>query len=171
MKRYFEFTGYDNYDFWEVEVIETSIIINEGKIGSEGVIKKIELETKQQVDERLNRIIEDQVFEGFTEKFTLEDLDKSYLNNIVEPIKNYIKSNLSNLLPDTLEEFKHVNYIEFEDRRDNLWRMYIQDGIDYNISLRENDESLERFHEMIYDFYITIFNENIEALGVSVSKK
>ena len=68
MKRYFEYQDSKSYKFWQAELVETTLTINYGKIGTAGQEKTTGFETAEKAQKELDKLVREKTQKGYVEK-------------------------------------------------------------------------------------------------------
>lgn len=68
MKHYFEYQDSKSYKFWQVELVESTLNIKYGKIGTAGQEKVSSFETAEKAQKELEKFIKEKTQKGYVEK-------------------------------------------------------------------------------------------------------
>lgn len=68
MKHYFEYQDSKSYKFWQVELVESTLNIKYGKIGTAGQEKVSSFETAEKAQKELEKLIKEKTQKGYVEK-------------------------------------------------------------------------------------------------------
>jgi predicted DNA-binding WGR domain protein len=68
MKHYFEYQDSKSYKFWQVELVESTLNIKYGKIGTAGQEKVSSFETAEKAQKELDKLIKEKTQKGYVEK-------------------------------------------------------------------------------------------------------
>jgi predicted DNA-binding WGR domain protein len=68
MKRYFEYQDSKSYKFWQVELLETTLNIKYGKIGTAGQEKISSFDSAEKAQKELDKLIREKTQKGYVEK-------------------------------------------------------------------------------------------------------